>query len=56
MADPDARRGLGEGLPGAVPGAVANAISDALQPFGIEITELPIRPNTIWAMIQEAKK
>ena len=49
-------RGLGEGLPGPVPGALANAISDALQPFGIEITELPIRPNKIWAMIQEAKK
>ncbi len=49
-------RGLGEGLPGPVPGTLGNAVSDALQPFGIEITDLPLRANKIWAMIQEAKK
>lgn len=49
-------RGLGEGLPGPVPAALGNAVSDALQPFGIEITDLPLRANKIWAMIQEAKK
>jgi carbon-monoxide dehydrogenase large subunit len=47
-------RGLGEGLPGLVPAALSNAISDALLPFGIEITELPLRANRIWAAIQAA--
>ena len=32
-----------------------NAICDALSPFGIEITELPLRPDKIWHMIQKAQ-
>ena len=51
---PMGTRGLGEGLPGPVPAALSNAISDALLPFGIEITELPLRANRIWAAIQAA--
>ncbi|MBM3516824.1 MAG: hypothetical protein FJX56_02845 [Alphaproteobacteria bacterium] len=49
-------RGAGEGIPGPVPAALASAVSDALQPFGIEITELPLRPNRIWLLIQAAKR
>jgi carbon-monoxide dehydrogenase large subunit len=48
-------RGIGEGRPSAIPGALSNAICDALSPFGIEITELPLRPDKIWHMIQKAK-
>lgn len=48
-------RGIGEGRPSDVPGVITNAVCDALSPFGIEITELPLRPNKIWHMIQEAK-
>jgi carbon-monoxide dehydrogenase large subunit len=48
-------RGIGEGRPSDVPGVISNAVCDALSPFGIEITELPLRPNKIWHMIQEAK-
>ena len=48
-------RGIGEGRPSDVPGAISNAVCDALSPFGIEITELPLRPNMIWRKIQEAK-
>lgn len=48
-------RGLGEGLPGPVPGALTNAVCDALQPFGIEINQLPLRPNAIWKAIQAAR-
>ena len=48
-------RGIGEGRPSSVPGALSNAICDALAPFGIEITELPIRPGKIWAAIQAAR-
>lgn len=48
-------RGIGEGRPSAIPGALSNAICDALDPFGVQITELPLRPDRIWRMIQEAK-
>jgi aerobic carbon-monoxide dehydrogenase large subunit len=47
-------RGLGEGIPGAVPGAMTNAVCDALAPFGIEIDELPLRPDRIWRALQAA--
>ncbi|MFT4560902.1 MAG: carbon-monoxide dehydrogenase large subunit [Gammaproteobacteria bacterium] len=49
-------RGIGEGRPSSVPGALSNAICDALLPFGIEITELPLRPGAIWKKIQESKE
>ena len=49
-------RGIGEGRPSSIPGALSNAICDALQPFGIEITELPLRPGKIWAAIEAAEK
>ena len=42
-------------MPGPAPGAVSNAVCDALEPFGIEISELPLRPNMIWRLLQEAK-
>ena len=49
-------RGLGEGIPVPVPGALTNAVCDALKPFGIEINELPLRPNKIWRLIQNARQ
>jgi aerobic carbon-monoxide dehydrogenase large subunit len=49
-------RGLGEGIPGAVPGALTNAVCDALAPLGVEIFELPLRPNTVWKAIQASKQ
>ena len=49
-------RGLGEGIPGAVPGALTNAVCDALAPFGIEINELPLRPDRIWRALQASGK
>jgi carbon-monoxide dehydrogenase large subunit len=48
-------RGIGEGRPSDVPGTICNAVVDALAPFDIEITELPLRPDKLWHMIQEAK-
>ena len=47
-------RGIGEGRPSSIPGALSNAVCDALLPFGIEITDLPLRPDAIWKKIQEA--
>jgi carbon-monoxide dehydrogenase large subunit len=49
-------RGIGEGRPSSVPGALTNAVCDALAPFGIEINELPLRPNLVWRKLQEARK
>jgi 2-furoyl-CoA dehydrogenase large subunit len=39
----------------SVPAAIANAIADALAPLGVTINELPLSPNKIWHLIQEAK-
>jgi len=49
-------RGIGEGRPSSIPGAVTNAVCDALQAFGVEITELPLRPDRIWKKIQESRQ
>ena len=48
-------RAVGEGRPGPVPAALTNAICDALAPFGVEITTLPLRPETILAAIEAAR-
>jgi carbon-monoxide dehydrogenase large subunit len=48
-------RGIGEGRPSSVSGALTNAVCDALKPFGIEITELPLRPDAVWRKIAAAK-
>lgn len=48
-------KGMGEGSLIAAPGAIAAAVSDALAPFGVFVTELPIRPQQIVAWVQAAK-
>ncbi len=47
-------RGLGEG--GLIGGmaAVANAVADALAPLGVKVTELPLTPARIFALVQAA--
>jgi carbon-monoxide dehydrogenase large subunit len=47
----------GAGEAGAIPvGALfAQAIEDALQIEGLEILEIPLSPNRLWELIQEAK-
>ena len=47
-------RGMGEGGTIGAPAAIANAISDALQPLGIEITELPASPERIFRLMHGA--
>jgi len=49
-------RGCAEGRPSSIPGALTNAVCDALSPFGVEINELPLRPNKIWKKIQAARE
>ena len=49
-------KGAGESSTMSVPVAIANAIADALAPLGVTINELPLSPNKIWHLIQEANK
>lgn len=48
-------RGMGEGQPGPVPAAICNAICDALKHINLQITELPMRSDRLWKLIQDAK-
>jgi len=49
-------RGMGEGGTIGAPAAIANAVSDALAPLGIEITELPVTPERLFRLIEQARK
>src|SRR5216117_1343968 len=44
-------KGLGEGGAISPPAAIANAIEDALAPFGVRITETPVRAARIRALL-----
>lgn len=48
-------RGVGEA--GAIPvaAAIANAICDALEPMAVEISRLPITPESVWRAIEIAR-
>jgi 2-furoyl-CoA dehydrogenase large subunit len=49
-------KGLGESSSMTVPAVIANAVSDALAPLGIGITELPMSPTRLWALIEGARQ
>lgn len=53
---PGGFKGVGELGTTGVPGAVANAVSDALSPLGIEVSELPLSPNTVHALIMMTRR
>jgi carbon-monoxide dehydrogenase large subunit len=44
-------KGLGEGGAISPPAAIANAIEDALEPWGVRITETPVSPARLLALI-----
>ncbi|MCL6632781.1 MAG: molybdopterin-dependent oxidoreductase, partial [Alicyclobacillus herbarius] len=46
-------KGMGEGSLIAAPPALANAVSDALAPFGVLVTEIPIRPQQILRWVEQ---
>jgi aerobic carbon-monoxide dehydrogenase large subunit len=48
-------KGVGES--GCVPaaGAIVSAIENALAPFGVRITEYPVTPARLFALLREAK-
>src|SRR5438067_5409802 len=49
-------KGLGESSSMTVPAVIADAVSDALKPLGIGITELPMTPSRLHALIKNARK
>jgi 2-furoyl-CoA dehydrogenase large subunit len=49
-------KGLGESSSMTVPAVIANAVSDALAPLGLGITELPMSPTRLWALIEGARR
>lgn len=46
------QKGIGEGGAIGPPAAIANAVNDALAPLGVEVTELPITPRRLLALLQ----
>ena len=48
-------KGCGESCTMSVPACLANAVADALKPLGATVNRLPLKPNDIWQLIQDAK-
>jgi carbon-monoxide dehydrogenase large subunit len=48
-------RGMGEGGTIGAPAAIANAIADALSPLGLDVSVLPMTPERIFRLIEQAK-
>jgi carbon-monoxide dehydrogenase large subunit len=52
---PGGYKGVGEGGAIGAPPAVVNAVADALSPFGVTLTQLPLSPERIVTLLQEAR-
>jgi aerobic carbon-monoxide dehydrogenase large subunit len=48
-------RGMGEGGTIGAPAALANAVADALSPLGIEVSILPMTPERIFRLMEQAR-
>jgi len=48
-------RGMGEGGTIGAPAAIANAIADALSPLGINVSTLPMTPQRIFSLLEQAR-
>jgi CO/xanthine dehydrogenase Mo-binding subunit len=49
------QKAAGEGAAIPSPACIAGAIEDALKPLGIRIRQLPISPERVWQLIQDAQ-
>jgi carbon-monoxide dehydrogenase large subunit len=47
---------MGEGGTIGAPAAIANAVADALAPLGADVTELPVTPERLFRIIENAKQ
>jgi carbon-monoxide dehydrogenase large subunit len=53
---PGGYKGVGEGGAIGAPPAVVNAVADALAPFDVTITQLPLTPARIVALLEESSR
>jgi carbon-monoxide dehydrogenase large subunit len=53
--NPLGAKGAGEGGIIAVGGVIANAVADALSSLGVEPRQLPLTPEYIWELVQQAR-
>jgi aerobic carbon-monoxide dehydrogenase large subunit len=53
---PGGYKGVGEGGAIGAPPAVVNAVADALAPLGVVITDQPLTPSRIVALLQSARR
>jgi aerobic carbon-monoxide dehydrogenase large subunit len=54
--NPLGAKGAGEGGIISVGGVMSNAIADALSSLGVEPHDLPLTPNAVWQLVQDARK
>ncbi len=49
------QKAAGEGAAIPSPAAIASAVEDALKPLGVKVRELPLSPESVWRLIQDAR-
>jgi carbon-monoxide dehydrogenase large subunit len=49
-------KGVGECGVVAAPAAIIDAVEDALAPYGVHITEMPLTPSRLRALVEEARR
>jgi carbon-monoxide dehydrogenase large subunit len=47
-------KGMGEGGAIGAHAAVANAVADAIEHLGVTVTRTPLKPSTVWELLQSA--
>lgn len=50
------QKAAGEGAAIPSPACIAAAVEDALEPFGIQIRELPLSPDVVWRLLSSARE
>jgi carbon-monoxide dehydrogenase large subunit len=53
--NPLGAKGAGEGGIIPVGGVIANAVSAALAPLGVSVTDLPLPPSRLWALVDACR-
>lgn len=49
-------KGAGEGGAIAVAPVLASAVEDALSSFGVSVTEMPLKPENVWRIVNSSRK
>lgn len=53
--NPLGAKGVGEGGTIGAPPTIVNAVLDALAPLGVQAIDMPLKPDKVWAKIEEAR-